>query len=205
MGYGAALPAGSYGGPLGNYRRRHMDQSAHTGRTMRDDIKRTALGGVGLGNLCDSPAAAFTQAIVGGAGAIVAGTSAGQMMWDSKTGTWITTGGSAAGTVTGGSLSTVADAWGAVCAAQGRSSSDAQPGNTAAWEAQMAANRAATERQIAESRRTTEQTLNAMLQMQAMQGRQQGRQEESIIDTNTLLIGGGVVLGVVALALLLRR
>jgi hypothetical protein len=202
MGYGAALPAGSYGGPLGAYRRRRMEPSSHVGATIRDNIKARALGGVGLGNLCTDPAAAFTQAIIGGAGAIVAGTSEGELMWDSKTGSWIRTGGSTAGTITGGSLSTVSDAWGATCAADAAASSDATAGNMEMWQAQLDAQRAATERQIAEQRRTTEQTLQTLMMMQAQQGRQEA---QSGIDTNTLLIAGGVALGVVALALVLRR
>lgn len=202
MGYGAALPAGSYGGPLGAYRRRRVEPTSQAGATIRDNIKARALGGVGLGNLCTDPAAAFTQAIIGGAGAIVAGTSEGELMWDSKTGSWIRTGGSATGTITGGALSTTADAWAATCAADAAASSDATAGNMDAWRAELEAQRLATERQIAEQRHTTEQTLNTLMMMQAQQGRQQA---QSGIDTNTLLIAGGVAAGVVVLALLLRR
>ncbi len=161
-------------------------------------VRAVTLGGLGaLGdvNLCTDTGWVAAQSLIGGGfdilGAGLAPTTS------KKTGE---TGGGA-GYTAAQVGSTLADSWGAACAAErARNAQEASAANTRMMADQMAADRQMQERMIAEQRRSSEQQLAMMMQM----GQRPPPAAPAGIDRNTLLIGGGILAAAVLGIVLLR-
>ncbi len=195
MMYGAALPAGNYHGSLGRYAGR--SRPSMRGAAMRGQAKAYALRGTGISglgegtDLCTDPGWNAVNALIGGAGSIITSinqSSASSGDEDSQPDQgW--------GAV-GAGTTAVATTWQQHCASRQQA---AQQAAQQELETDLARQRANNELAIAQARAQNEMMI---ARMQA----QQGAGASAGIDTNTLLIAGGV--GVAALLgafLLLRR
>lgn len=184
------LPAGSYGGPLGRMPRLPRPTGI-SGAKLRYMAAQRQLSGIGgLGNLCNDPGWQFAQALVGGAGSVV-GAASGE--------------GTNVGNVTGASLSTIANSWAATCTQQGQTPQGASQSDI---EKLIAASQASNQQAISQDRLRNEQMMQQLFAQQAQLAAQQQAAQQNQgfkLDTNTLLIGGGVLLALGVGAVVLLR
>ena len=202
-GYAAALPAGSYVGSFGAHRPARAAPS-NQGATLRNAAMRRTVSLAGLAalggtNLCTDTGWIATQTILDSGLTLLGGALAPTTT--KAEGSTTTSGGGAGyyATEVGG---VVTDTWGAVCDAErARNAAEASAENTRLLMDSAAADRATMDRATAEARRSTD--IYAQLAM-----RQPvvplAAPAATGIDTNTMLIVGGIAAAALVGILILR-
>ena len=203
MSYGGALPAGSYGGSFGAYRPRR-EAPSNQGASLRNGAMQRAvsLGGLaalGGGNLCTDSEWIAAQSVLDLGFGLFEGATAPTTpetttaRTTTSTGTWGTVAEAGSGLM---------NVWGTVCDAEReRNAQDAAAANTQLLMESAAADRAALDRATAESRRASD----LYAQFAAVQRQPTAPAPAPAgIDTNTLLIVGGIAAAALVGVLLLR-
>ena len=197
--YGAALPAGHYLGGLGRYHGRRA--SSRDGAGLRECAKRTALGAVGLRGLgglgqptatqdmCNSEAGLWARNIAELGSSLVsvaASTQQNDQGWQAAAGT----------------TGAITNTWNNICTQANRQQAGAGGVSAAQFQQWMQQQQAQAQAAIAANSASGGVDLTQLASILAANRPQP--QSSSGIDTNTILIGAGVLGAVVLAAVLLR-